>query len=460
MRCRHVSILLLALLTACTSAPRRMDPLGVVPDDFSVDLTILSRPEGDRADRRTSRLMLEPDGTLRYAAGRGMGPNTVPPMVRRLDREQMARVWDLAARLGLTDPSRADTPGDVRRVKPPTARGCIWLLGMTGDHDHWSFMRRADGDSQPDAAIVSFGRELGSLAWAPDRGQLVASSEPIRWNFGSDPYAAYRGEASTPLLVASAKPAPEPVKPPPPVPEPAPEPVKPPPPAPVPAPEPVKPPPPSPEPAPEPVKPPPPAPEPAPEPVKPPPPAPEPAPEPVKPPPPAPEPVKPPPPAPAAEPVPQPSAPTAPPPAAKPSTWAPTWPLDIRRIHVVWGRVHIDLPSLSSCERTKLSLRRVGNTLSPILDNKVGSLTIDDINAKGGGSIDREALARIEDAVINCTEAGGLLAARVSSWLEPPSRPKGAADLWLLVEVPLPDAVSAAGLPKDLQQVPAEERSQ
>ena len=385
-----------------------MDPLGVVPDDFSVDLTILSRPEGDRADRRTSRLMLEPDGTLRYAAGRGMGPNTVPPMVRRLDREQMARVWDLAARLGLTDPTRADTPGDVRRVKPPTARGCIWLLGMTGDHDHWSFMRRADGDSQPDAAIVSFGRELGSLAWAPDRGQLVASSEPIRWNFGSDPYAAYRGEASTPLLVASAKPAPEPVKPPPPVPEPAPEPVKPPPPAPEPAPEPVKPPPP----------------------------------------------------APAAEPVPQPSAPTAPPPAAKPSTWAPTWPLDIRRIHVVWGRVHIDLPSLSSCERTKLSLRRVGNTLSPILDNKVGSLTIDDINAKGGGSIDREALARIEDAVINCTEAGGLLAARVSSWLEPPSRPKGAADLWLLVEVPLPDAVSAAGLPKDLQQVPAEERSQ
>ncbi len=410
MRCRHVSILLVALLTACSSAPRRVDPFGVVPDDFSVDLTILSRPEGGRADRRTSRLMLEPDGTLRYEARRGLGPNTVPPMIRRLDREQMARVWDSAARLGLTDPANADVPADLRRVKPPEQRGCVWLLALTGDHDYWSFMRQADGDAQPDAAIVTFGRELGALAWAPDRKQLVAAAEPVRWNYGDDPYAAYREDQGSRILVASAglaaESAPEPVTPPPP-------------PAPKPAPEPVPPPPP-------------PAPKPAPEPVPPPPPpAPKPAPEIVKP-------------------------PAAPPPAEKVKKWIPTWPLDIRRIHIVWGRVHPDLPPLTSYERTKLALRRVGNSFSSTLNNKPGSLTVEDINAGGGGSIDRESLVRIESAVINCTEAEGLLAARVSSWLEPPAEANGAAELWLLVEVPMLDTKTPSNLPKSLRPVPSE----
>ncbi|MDP6986884.1 MAG: hypothetical protein QGG74_02455, partial [Phycisphaerales bacterium] len=201
-------LLLTVLLTSCSATPQRVDPFGAVPDDFSVDLTILSRPEGDRADRRTSRIVLEPDGSLRYLAKPGIGPNTLPPLVRRLDREHMARVWDSAARLGLTDPADADVEADLRRVKPPVRRGCVWLLVLTGDGDRWNFTRTADGDEQPDAAIVAFGRELGALAWAPDRETQIAEAEPVRWDYGPDPWAAYRGEAAEPVLVAAATPEP------------------------------------------------------------------------------------------------------------------------------------------------------------------------------------------------------------------------------------------------------------
>ena len=181
-----------------------MDPLGVVPDDFSVDLTILARPEGARADQRTSRIMLEADGSLRYETRRGLGPNTVPPLVRRLDREQMARVWDSASRAGLTDPASGDVEADLRRAKPPARRGSVWLLAMTGGSERWMFARTTEGDTQPDAAIVSFGRELAALAWAPDEQRLVAAVEPLRWDYGPDPWAAYRGDG--PVLVASAVP--------------------------------------------------------------------------------------------------------------------------------------------------------------------------------------------------------------------------------------------------------------
>ncbi|MDP7519022.1 MAG: hypothetical protein QF438_02605, partial [Phycisphaerales bacterium] len=328
-------LLLAVLLTSCSTTSRRVDPFGAVPDDFSVDLTILSRPQGDRADQRTSRIVLEPDGGLRYMAKRGIGPNTFPPLIRRLDREQMARVWDSAARLGLTDPDVADVDADLRRVKPPSRRGCVWLLVLTGEGDRWNFTRAAEGDEQPDAAIVAFGRELGALAWAPDRTTQMAKADPVRWDYGPDPWAAYRGEVAEPVLVAAVTPKPEPkVVPPAPPPAPKPEPkvvTPPPPPAPKPEPKVVEPPP-APKPDPKVVTPPPPAPKPEPKVVEPPP-APKPEPKVVTPPPPpAPKPepkvvTPPPPPAPKPEPKvvepppapkPEPKVVTPPPPAPKP----------------------------------------------------------------------------------------------------------------------------------------------
>ena len=387
-------LLLAVLLTSCSTTSRRVDPFGAVPDDFSVDLTILSRPQGDRADQRTSRIVLEPDGGLRYMARRGIGPNTFPPLIRRLDREQMARVWDSAARLGLTDPDVADVDADLRRVKPPSRRGCVWLLVLTGEGDRWNFTRAAEGDEQPDAAIVAFGRELGALAWAPDRATHVAKADPVRWDYGPDPWAAYRGEVAEPVLVAAVTPKPEPkVVPPAPPPAPKPEPkvvTPPPPPAPKPEPKVVEPPP----------------------------------------------------------------APKPEPKVAKPVP-PPRWPLDIRRIHVTWQRTHQDLLSLDSCTKSTIRLKRRGNRLTGLRRKYGGtSLSIAAINARGGGTLDASAVRTIERSIRVCTEFSGLLGAKIGSVLEPPTSPGGPFDLWILVDIPLEGASLAPDLPKNLIALP------
>ena len=163
-----LSVVLLAL-TACTATPKQADPYAAVPDDFSVDLTILVQRQGDRAHERTTRLMLEPDGALRYDSAPGLGPNTVPPLARRLDRAQVTRVWDAAERFGLADPSAADPTIDLRRVVPPARRGQVWLLTLTGNGDSWNFTRRIGPGERVDQAMVTFARQLAGLAWAPDR---------------------------------------------------------------------------------------------------------------------------------------------------------------------------------------------------------------------------------------------------------------------------------------------------
>jgi hypothetical protein len=386
-------LLLAVLLTSCSTTSRRVDPFGAVPDDFSVDLTILSRPQGDRADQRTSRIVLEPDGSLRYMARRGIGPNTFPPLIRRLDREQMARVWDSAARLGLTDPGVADVDADLRRVKPPSRRGCVWLLVLTGEGDRWNFTRAAEGDEQPDAAIVAFGRELGAPAWAPDRATHVAKADPVRWDYGPDPWAAYRGEVAEPVLVAAVTPKPEPkvvTPPPPPAPKPEPKVVTPPPPAPKPEPKVVEPPP----------------------------------------------------------------APKPEPKVAKPVP-PPRWPLDIRRIHVTWQRTHQDLLSLDSCTKSTIRLKRRGNRLTGLRGKYGGtSLSIAAINARGGGTLDASAVRTIERSIRVCTEFSGLLGAKIGSVLEPPTSPGGPFDLWILVDIPLEGASLAPDLPKNLIALP------
>ncbi|MDP6890362.1 MAG: hypothetical protein QF471_03455 [Phycisphaerales bacterium] len=438
-------LLLVVVLTSCSTTSRRVDPFGAVPDDFSVDLTILSRPQGDRADQRTSRIVLEPDGSVRYMARRGIGPNTFPPLVRRLDREQMARIWDSAARLGLTDPDVADVDADLRRVKPPSRRGCVWLLVLTGEGDRWNFTRAAEGDEQPDAAIVAFGRELGALAWAPDRTTHVAKADPVRWDYGPDPWAAYRGEVAEPVLVAAVTPEQTVAEPPlPPSPKPkvaqpkAAEPISPPPAS--------KPEPKVAEPAPAPAA------KPEPKVVEPPPAPPASKPEPKV--------VEPPPAPPASKPEskvvePPPPAPKPEPKVVKPVP-TPRWPLDIRRIHVTWQRTHQDLFSLDSCMKSTIRLQRRGHRLTePRREYGGTSLSIAAINDRGGGIFDASAVRTIERSIRVCTEFLGLLGAKIGSALEPPTSPDGPFDLWIFVDIPLEGANLSPDLPKNLIALPA-----
>ena len=180
----------------CASTPSSDAPRSSaeVPDDFSVDITILTEEDGVGAETRNARYVLFPDGSLRYAAKPGRGPNTLPPVVRRLSRRQVEMVWQRARQLGLTDRTQADEPTNFRRVWTPRD-GHIYLVAMTGDDHYWNFTRRVDSDEELDPALRAFIRDLGALAWAKDDPSVTRTVPPRRFDYGPDPYAVYRQNA-------------------------------------------------------------------------------------------------------------------------------------------------------------------------------------------------------------------------------------------------------------------------
>ena len=167
------------------------DPIDGVPDDFSVDLTILVNPVGVRAHERTSRLVVLADGALFFDAESGRGPNTKPGWVRGLDREEMARLWDAAIRNGLTNTALADPVADVRRARMPAKGSSVWLLTFTANGDRWNYLRSYGPEAKPDTALRSFARDALALAWAPDTLEAHAVVEPSRWDFGPDPWGEW-----------------------------------------------------------------------------------------------------------------------------------------------------------------------------------------------------------------------------------------------------------------------------
>ncbi|MCH2151845.1 MAG: hypothetical protein MK089_00705 [Phycisphaerales bacterium] len=199
-----LGLILSMLLTACSapsgsagatpssSVPSTSLDTGV-PDDFSVDVTILTEEDGDAADLRNARYVVFPDGTLHYAARAGAGPNTLPPIVRRLDRRQMDGLWRRARQLGLADPDRGEAPSNFNKVWIPW-EGHIYLMALTANDQYWNFTRRIQPDQELDPAMRAFIRDLAALAWAEDERQDI-KFDARRYDYGPDPYAVYRENA-------------------------------------------------------------------------------------------------------------------------------------------------------------------------------------------------------------------------------------------------------------------------
>ena len=162
-----------------------------VPDDFSVDITILAAEEGHEAEARNARYVLFPDGTLHYANLPGRGPNTLPPIVRRLNRRQVDELWNRARQLGLTDTSSADEVSNFRKVWSPW-EGRVYLFAFTGDGDYWNYTRKVEPGEQLDPALRAFLRNIAALAWADDHPEAEIVFDPKRYDYGPDPYATYR----------------------------------------------------------------------------------------------------------------------------------------------------------------------------------------------------------------------------------------------------------------------------
>jgi hypothetical protein len=189
------------VLVGCAATPLvSEDPLGFTPEDFSLDVTVLTGSGAEiypQAHLRQSRFVLMPNGSLHFGvdADRTRGSNWLPDVVRTLDRRQVQEVWSLARQLGLTDPGRGDGRVNFDLVKAPPEH-VVYLAAFTGDDEAWSFIRSGTA-AHPDPALTSLTRLLARLSWASDVEAQAAAVMPTRYNFGPDPYARYRSSAAS-----------------------------------------------------------------------------------------------------------------------------------------------------------------------------------------------------------------------------------------------------------------------
>ncbi|MSR18182.1 MAG: hypothetical protein EXS00_03275 [Phycisphaerales bacterium] len=183
-------VLLLASLGGC--APERAARLSGASDDFIIDATILtgaSAREGLRVEARQSKFVLMPDGMLLAGEGPSIQFNRRPARVRVLGESQVADMRALASNLGFLAVESADGRGNPSSLQPAEDE-VLHILWFRDDQKEWWFARRWKLTDSPDPAATRLVRTLGMMAWAHD---LTAQEfDAHRYDFGSDPYAAYR----------------------------------------------------------------------------------------------------------------------------------------------------------------------------------------------------------------------------------------------------------------------------
>ncbi|MHC4107602.1 MAG: hypothetical protein ACYSTY_05905 [Planctomycetota bacterium] len=182
------------MLAGCAAPPQVGDDrLAVVPADFSIDLTILTDRRAARGAEPhlwPSKVVVFPDGELHYGTNDERGAR-LPPFTRRLSRQQMADLWNLAVREGLADPDHGDHPVDLKITQAPPNH-VVYVARLTGDGDRWAFVRSFATGEPADAALAPLARRLVELAWATDQFESRPGVVPRRYDLGPDPYARYR----------------------------------------------------------------------------------------------------------------------------------------------------------------------------------------------------------------------------------------------------------------------------
>jgi hypothetical protein len=189
----------------CHSAPARpaaasADPVGRVPDDLAVELSVrvgFGLGERSRIEERTVRMVLLADGTLCAASDRVPDLGTRPPRVRRLGREQMAEVWSRLVSAGFSSEANAEARGNVALLEPANGE-ILATLELHAEGRRLVFARRYRPDDEREQAMRSLVRAVASLAWASDE-MLVESAElPNRYDAGADPYARFAPKPTKP----------------------------------------------------------------------------------------------------------------------------------------------------------------------------------------------------------------------------------------------------------------------
>jgi hypothetical protein len=189
---------LLAAGCAATTETRAPDTLAPVPEDLTIDVTVLrdpDLPERSEAHLRPARFVLFANGSLRYGRSEEAPVAELtawlPDHTRSLRREQVADVWALVEHLGMATPDAGAAPTNATFVTAPDD-GMVYLIDLSADGRRWTFTLEAPADPALDSTPVRFVRHLALLAWATDRPQPRISPLAGRYDFGPDPYARYR----------------------------------------------------------------------------------------------------------------------------------------------------------------------------------------------------------------------------------------------------------------------------
>ena len=184
------------LFVGCTAKPSVVDPLTIAPNDFSLDVTVVTTEPHTLAHLKSSRFVVFPNGALHHGDEPGWGPNTLPPRTRLLSREQIATIWNRLDQMGMSTPNLADETVNFQ-VLPKPKDGSVYMIAVNGEGKYWNFVRYIAENQNVDPAFKSLIRLLAGYAWATDQPDVEGYEEPVRYDLGGNPYERYmEGEDS------------------------------------------------------------------------------------------------------------------------------------------------------------------------------------------------------------------------------------------------------------------------
>ncbi|MDP7005263.1 MAG: hypothetical protein QF718_03535 [Phycisphaerales bacterium] len=185
-----LTIFSVILLTGCTANPPVTDPLSIAPNDFSLDITVVTTEPHTLAHMKSSRFVVFPNGALHHGDEDGWGPNTLPARTRLLSREQIAIIWNRLDQMGMSSPKRADETVNFQLLPKPKD-GSVYMIAVNGDGKYWNFIRYISKEQQADPAFKKLIRLLADYAWATDLPDVEGYEEPVRYDLGGNPYERY-----------------------------------------------------------------------------------------------------------------------------------------------------------------------------------------------------------------------------------------------------------------------------
>ena len=193
MRCqRHFLLVIFSVIffAGCTANPPISDPLSIVPNDFSLDVTVVTAEPHTLVHMRSSRFVVFPNGALHHGDEDGWGPNTLPSRTRLLSWEQMTTIWNLLDQLGMASPDSADETVNFQLLPRPKD-GSVYMIAVNGEGKYWNFISYIERDQPADPAFKSLIRLLADYAWSTDQPDVEGYKKPIRYDLGGNPYKRY-----------------------------------------------------------------------------------------------------------------------------------------------------------------------------------------------------------------------------------------------------------------------------